>query len=209
MIAQLPPVLPGFEDINRFFDKTRNTFVAKILPGEFYVTRQEELVATTLGSCVSACIWDEKFGVGGMNHFMLPLTEENAHEVNWGNVPGLATRYGNYAMEHLVNEILKYGGMRKFLSAKVVGGGQVSGLSNHIGAKNSDFVLDYLEKEGIPICSEDLLGTHPRKVLFDPVTGRLMVKKLKSMHNNTIAARERWYENSLSNQSIEGDVELF
>jgi len=199
----------GFEHINRYWDNARQQYVAKILPGEFYVTALSESIATTLGSCVSACIWDEVNMIGGMNHFMLPLTEKQSHEVTWGNVPGDATRYGNYAMEHLINEILSNGGSRKNLRAKVFGGGKILKQMSDVGYKNSQFVLEYLELENIPIISQDLLDNYPRKILFHPLSGKAMMKKLRSLHNDTIASREINYQESIVEKPVEGDIELF
>lgn len=206
---QMPACLPGFERINRYWDRRHNAFVAKILPGEFYVSRQPEFIATTLGSCISACIWDEKFGIGGMNHFMLPLTAQAAHQVTWGNLPSDATRYGNYAMEHLINELLKNGANRKLLKAKVFGGGAVLKQGGDVGDRNADFVLDYLHFEKIPIMAQDLRENYPRKVMFDPLTGRAMMKRIRSIHNNTILNREENYRDTLVHKPVEGDIELF
>jgi chemotaxis protein CheD len=201
--------LAGFEHVNRYWDHTRKSYVAKILPGEFYVTQNSEAIATTLGSCVSACIWDEQAGLGGMNHFMLPLTEQQSHEVTWGNVPGDATRYGNYAMEHLINEILTHGGERKNLRAKVFGGGQILKQMSDVGSKNAQFVIQYLSTERIPIISQDLMETYPRKVLFEPHNGKAMMKKLRSLHNETIANREIDYQEHIFDEPIDGEIELF
>ena len=206
---EMEPCLSGFEHVNRFWDRANHTVVAKILPGEFYVTRSSELIATTLGSCVSACIWDERSGIGGMNHFMLPLTDQDSDKVVWGNVASNATRYGNYAMEHLINEILKHGGLRRNIKAKVFGGGKMLQQSNDVGAKNADFVLKYLEVENITLLSQDLCDVFPRKVLFDPLTGRVRIKKLRNMHNNTILMREKSYQSTLKKEPVEGDIELF
>ncbi|MBL4826350.1 MAG: chemoreceptor glutamine deamidase CheD [Spongiibacteraceae bacterium] len=201
--------IPGFEHINRYWDKTRQAHIAKILPGEFYVTQHAEFISTTLGSCVSACIWDVESHIGGMNHFMLPLTKKQSHEVTWGNVPGEATRYGNYAMEHLINEILTHGGIRKNLQAKVFGGGKIFTKMNDVGKENSQFVIEYLGMENIPILSQDLMERHPRKILFQPLSGRAMMKKIRSLHNDTIATREISYQNSIVGKPVEGDIELF
>ena len=205
------PPLSGFEHVNRYWDKDRQVVVAKILPGEFYVTASNESIATTLGSCVSACIWDKVVGVGGMNHFMLPLTEDKVENVNWGSreKSSDATRFGNYAMEHLINEVLKNGGRRKNLLAKVFGGGKVMRSSNNIGEKNSLFVLDYLDVENIPIVSKDLGDLCPRKVIFNPVDGKVLIKKLKTLHNETIYMREKSYRDTIVNKDVGGDVELF
>lgn len=201
--------LPGFEHVNRYWDRSRDQYVAKILPGEFYVTRNNESIATTLGSCVSACIWDEQAGIGGMNHFMLPITEQDSKEVRWGNQVSDATRYGNYAMEHLINEVLKHGGQRKFLLAKVFGGGKILNQMNDVGKKNALFVLDYLHLEKIPIISQDLNERYPRKVLFDPVSGKAFMKKLQSLHNDTICKRDTSYLKSFEQSAVEGEIELF
>ena len=201
--------IKGFEHINRYWDRNHMSYVAKILPGEFYVSRDNEMIATTLGSCVSACIWDEKSHIGGMNHFMLPLTDKELHEVTWGNEKSNATRYGNYAMEHLINEILKNGGLRRNLKAKVFGGGRVLKQSRDIGKNNADFVLDYIEIENIPLLAQDLGTNCPRKVILDPSNGKVLMKKLKAVHNDTIIVREQDYQQHISGKPIEGEIELF
>ena len=205
----LDDCLEGFEGINRYWDRQRNVVVAKILPGEFYVTRNPEMIATTLGSCVSACIWDSAAAIGGMNHFMLPLTSETSEKVTWGNVASDATRYGNYAMEHMINELLKHGASRHRLQAKVFGGAKVLKQMSDVGAKNAEFVRAYLLVENIPVVSEDLMDMCPRKVLFDPISGKVLMKQLQNIHNDTIATRERHYQADLRKVSVEGDVELF
>lgn len=72
----LPRVLPGFEHINRYWDSVHQAAAAKLLPGEYYVTVEDEIIVTVLGSCVSACIRDPIRGIGGMNHFMLPISQQ-------------------------------------------------------------------------------------------------------------------------------------
>lgn len=203
--------LPEFLNINHYWDKQRACVMAKILPGEFYMTRDNVMIATTLGSCIAACIWDEKAKVGGMNHFMLPITDKELHEINWGNraLVSDATRYGNFAMEHLINTILKNGGRRCNLKAKVFGGGKVLPRMSDVGKRNIEFVENYLENEGIDIITSDLGLTFPRKVLFEPYTGRAFVKRLDSLHNDTIVRRESDYRTRIDEDNIEGDVELF
>jgi len=203
--------LPEFDHVNHFWDRQKQVVIAKILPGEFYMTSQHMIIATTLGSCVSACIWDPMIGLGGMNHFMLPLTTQEVHEVNWGKRGMIsdATRYGNFAMEHLINMILVHGGRRKNLRAKVFGGGKVMKKMSNIGSKNSAFVLEYLKTENIPIESQDLGDEYPRKVLFEPNTGRVFVKRINNLHNDTIFKREKEYETRIENKPVDGDIELF
>ena len=203
--------LSEFSHINHFWDAGREKVTAKILPGEFYMTSDDIAIATTLGSCVSACIWDKTAHIGGMNHFMLPITEKEVHEVNWGQ-RGLvtdATRYGNYAMEHLINTILTNGGRRVNLLAKVFGGGKVMRKLSDVGERNIAFVLSYLEQENIPVVSSDLGEEFSRKLLFEPKTGKAFVKKLSNLNNDTILRRETDYRTRIDQESVGGDIELF
>jgi chemotaxis protein CheD len=183
-------------------------FAAKIMPGEFYVTTQNEIIVTVLGSCVSACIRDPIFGIGGMNHFMLPLHGPDSSSWDKKGL-GLATRYGNYAMEHLVNEILKNGGMRKNLEIKVFGGGKIISQMTDIGDKNIRFVLDYIKTEGLNLLNQDLGDLYPRKVQYHPQSGKVRIKKLRSLHNDMISAREREYMREISSSKQEGEIDLF
>jgi chemotaxis protein CheD len=209
--ACMAKCLPEFTHINHYWDKQRKIVVAKILPGEFYMTTGNVAIATTLGSCISACIWDSKVNIGGMNHFMLPVTDKKEHEVNWGSRDKFsdATRYGNFAMEHLINEILKSGGRRVNLRAKLFGGGKILKKMSDVGQRNIDFVLHYLEHEGIEVDSTDLGDIYPRKVLFVPHNGRAFVKRLDNLHNDTIVKRETDYSSEIDTIEVNGDVELF
>ncbi|MGZ8163094.1 MAG: chemoreceptor glutamine deamidase CheD [Methylobacter sp.] len=203
------PSVEGFDHINRYWDKQNEIIAAKILPGEYYVTRENELITTVLGSCVSACIRDRDLGIGGMNHFMLP--ETNADKLKQGNeaVLGNANRYGNYAMEHLINTILSNGGKRKNLEVKVFGGGKIIPTLTDVGIKNIEFVLSYIDTEGLKLISQDLGDVYPRKIVFFPATGKVRMKKIRELHNETIIQRERQYFNTIKNAPVEGDVELF
>ena len=206
----MPKCLRGFHNINRYWDKVHATFAAKILPGEYYVTINDEAIVTVLGSCVSACIRDRVFGIGGMNHFMLPDGEGKvAASTVQGNSD--ATRYGNHAMEQLINDILKNGGRRENLEIKIFGGGRVlqNMQSLDIGQRNIRFVKEYIKTEALALLSEDVGDVFPRKVVFFPSTGKVRVKKLRSMHNNTIIERERSYRTEIVEKPIAGDIELF
>ena len=189
---------------NKYFDRKFGLEAAKILPGEYFVSSKEALLVTVLGSCVAACIRDADSGIGGMNHFMLP--DDGGRET-----VGASARYGTYAMEVLINHLLKMGARRNRLEAKVFGGGAVlaSLASSNVGAKNAEFVLEYLKTEKIPVVAKDLLDSYPRKVYYFPHTGRVLVKKLHRVHNETLFSRENDYKVRLSGSSIEGDVELF
>jgi chemotaxis protein CheD len=139
-----------------------------------------------------------------MNHFMLPDDGRR-------DMIGSSARYGTYAMEILINHLLKMGARKNRLEAKVFGGGAVlaSLTSSNIGAKNAEFVLNYLKTEKIPIVAKDLLDSYPRKVYYFPETGRVMLKKLHRVHNETLFNRERDYKDRLAGTKMEGEIELF
>ena len=189
---------------NHYHDRHFDSEATKILPGEYFVTQKNVVLVTVLGSCVAACIRDTELGIGGMNHFMLP--DEGVKEM-----VSSSARYGTYAMEILINHLLKLGARRNRLEAKVFGGGAVlESLSNsNVGARNAEFVLSYLKTEKIPVVAKDLLDAYPRKVYYFPQPGRVLVKKLHRVHNDTLFSREREYRARLSSAKVEGDVELF
>jgi chemotaxis protein CheD len=189
---------------NFYFDKSFNSEAAKILPGEYYVTEKNMLLVTVLGSCVAACIRDTRIGVGGMNHFMLP-------DSGGKEIVGTSARYGTYAMEVLINHLLKMGASRNRLEAKVFGGGAVMETlkSSNVGVRNAEFVLDFLKTERIPVAAQDLLDTYPRKVYYFPNTGKVLLKKMHKVRNDTLYTREREYQNRLGSTQVSGEIELF
>lgn len=199
----------SFEEVlapNLYFDRTFEIDAAKILPGEYYVTSRDMVLVTVLGSCVSACIRDRDSGIGGMNHFMLPDVGQDLH-----NPLSTSMRYGAYAMEVLINQLIKLGAKRNYLEAKVFGGGNVlRGFTvANVGQRNAEFVERFLSMERIPLVARDLLDLYPRKVYYFPSTGRVLVRKLKKVHNDTIVQREQEYGSRLRYSKVEGDVELF
>ena len=174
----------------------------KVLPGEYFVSSDDLVIMTVLGSCIAACLWDGKIRAGGMNHFMLP---------DGDSADGFG-RYGSYAMELLINEMLKMGARRETMQAKVFGGAQVmAGFTTmNVGERNTKFVLDYLATERIPIVSQDVLDIHPRKVCFFPVTGKALVKRLAHSHPETLAVEERrGNAATVAKATSGGSVDLF
>jgi chemotaxis protein CheD len=174
----------------------------KVLPGEYFVSKDDLVIMTVLGSCISACIWDSSARVGGMNHFMLP----DGDGVEGGG------RYGSYAMELLINELQKLGARRETMQAKVFGGAQVMAgfTSMNVGERNTAFVLDYLSTERIPVVSQDVLDIHPRKVCFFPVVGKALVKRLAHSHPETLAVEERRGDAlAVAKSTSGGSVDLF
>jgi len=206
-VPRPPLVLPGFEHVRRNWNQNYGVFAARILPGEYYVTINDEGIYTTLGSCISACIRDRMSGIGGMNHFMLPAS---ADADDW-KATGLsaATRYGNFAMEHLINTILKNGGQRQNLEIKLFGGGRILANMTDVGMRNITFVRDYLVTEGLKVLAEDMGDVYPRMVVYFPASGKARVKRLRSLHNNTVAEEETRYLSTIESKPVSGDIELF
>ena len=201
----MPPRANGEVATNEYFDRQLELPAVKLLPGEYHVTDKDMVQVTVLGSCVSACIRDRVFGIGGMNHFMLP---EGDGQGSWGN----SSRYGVYAMEILINEILKRGGRRENLQAKLFGGGNVMKTLSRssVGERNAEFAVRFLETEGIPIMAKDLVDVYPRKVYHFPTNGKVRVKKITELHNQTILEREREYGATLRvTERKGGEIELF
>ena len=165
-----------------YFDRHFHCMTARVMPGEYYWTDRDMAIMTVLGSCVSACIRDRVIGVGGMNHFMLPASDASG-----------SMRYGEHAMDVLIENLLRAGASRDNLEAKVFGGGRVlTGLQAlNVGERNAEFVLSYLTTGRIRLLAQDLNDSHPRKVVFFPRSGRVLVRKL---HNSSsVAACEKNY----------------
>ncbi|SEQ94743.1 chemotaxis protein CheD [Nitrosomonas sp. Nm51] len=183
----------------------------KLLPGEYFITDSDKLLVTTLGSCIAACLRDKQSGIGGMNHFMLP--DGGPSDAN--TQLGASARYGTYAMEILINRLLKLGARRANLEAKVFGGGNVMKelATSNVGQRNADFVLRFLATENIRIVAKDLVDIYPRKVFFFPKTGKVLVKKLKDSYLKNISEYEKNYIQQVNqlNHSGEtsGTIELF
>lgn len=192
----------------KHFDNTFDIMSVKVLPGEYFATKDNVMITTLLGSCVSVCLYDATAKVGGMNHFLLP----DGGDAN--DLLSSAGRYGVYAMELLINHLIKLGARREHFRAKVFGGGSViKGMTTqNIGKKNVDFIQSYLQNEGISIESSDLLDIYPRRVNFFPSTGRVMMKKLRQHHDTEAINCELRYRKAISSvgkDNDSGDVDLF
>ncbi len=134
--------------------------------GECRISEDSRVVLTTmLGSCIAACMRDPIAGVGGMNHFLLPDTEEGDRSAS--------LRYGANAMELLVNGLLSIGAKRDRLEAKLFGGGRMADGFTDIGEKNAEFAELYLKRERIPLLGGSTRGREARRIQFWPVSGRV------------------------------------
>jgi chemotaxis protein CheD len=204
-----PEAEKGFEHVNRYFDNKHQVWSSKILPGEFYVTAHGEMIGTVLGSCISACVRDVKLGIGGMNHFMLPVQTEHSTE-QWGSDANTsATRYGNWAMEYLLNTLYKLGATKQNIEVKLFGGGQVLASMTDIGQRNILFAYDFLRKEGLEVKAADVGDIYSRKILYFPDTGAVKVRRITTTKNETIINREKGYMDSIKEQDNSSNIELF
>ena len=190
--------------IRRYRDLHFEVMAVKLLPGEHYVTSTPgEMIVTVLGSCVAACIRDPAIGIGGMNHFMLPESGDG----RWG-AASATLRYGNFAMEMLINDILKLGGCRGRLEVKLFGGASLMGTSA-IGIANGEFALRYLKAEGLAVAAQDLFGLYPRRLHYFPCNGQAHVLALRRQADLAMVAAEERYRDELERASAAGSIELF
>lgn len=199
------PLLPGFESFRRYWVPARDRYGVKLKLGECYVTRNDEVISTTLGSCISVCMRDPAIGIGGMNHFILPASADSHTS---GPITE-ATRYGTFAMEELVNGILRFGGRRERLEAKVTGGGRVISSGGGVGAANIAFIQEYMEAEQLSVSAWDLGGEDPRQVIYLPREGRMLVKRMGGVNVDQLAQEENSYRSRIERSLQSSDVELF
>jgi chemotaxis protein CheD len=172
--------------------------------GGLHASREPLLLDTVLGSCIAACLYDPVFGVGGMNHFMLPDGADPDNPTN--------ARYGVNAMELLISSLMKLGADRRRFQAKIFGGGHVLNIRETLDGvpqRNIDFVRRFLATEQIPVIREDVGGYQPRRVLFHTHTGKVFLKYLGNNEAKRTAEEEMVYLISLKKQKLDGDVTLF
>jgi chemotaxis protein CheD len=161
--------------------------VTTVHQGDCLVGGEQDLTfSTILGSCISACIRDIEARVGGMNHFLLAEPSGSARDRY-----GASARYGAFAMEQLINKVLNRGSGRKAnLEIKVFGGGLINSALTDVGAKNIEFVRQFLRDEGYAVAGEDVGGAFARRVMFKPHSGRAFVKRLDSDAGASVAREE-------------------
>ncbi|BCL71692.1 putative chemoreceptor glutamine deamidase cheD [Vibrio nigripulchritudo MADA3029] len=197
----------------RFYHQQKKVHMVKVLPGGVYTSREPEVICTGLGSCIAACMWDPHAFVGGMNHFLLPFDSKYEIE-HWHptEIISTASRYGNNAMEMLINQLLAGGAVRERIRLKLFGGAQMMGKTALIGDKNIEFALNYARQEGFEIDAQDLGGMIPRKVMFDPLSGQAWVKRIRFTEVDKVKRREAAYAKELdieSHRPHDDDAELF
>ncbi|MEM1432538.1 MAG: chemoreceptor glutamine deamidase CheD [Pseudomonadota bacterium] len=191
-----------------FFDRSSGRSIAKVLPGQFYVSNQDESIATVLGSCIAACVRDPVAGIGGLNHFMLPVGNE-ARADSWGEGSSAMNRFGNFAMEALINTVIKNGGLKSRLEVKLFGGARVLDIATDVGETNISFVEQYVLAEGLNVLSRDLGADYARKILFEPRSGRARMRRLRDSYVNYVAVKEKELMAESKRPPPAGELELF
>ena len=189
-----PAALRGFAEVGRFWDAMARVWTAQVLPGEFYVSVADEVITTVLGSCVSACIRDAQAGVGGINHFMLPAEPGGAG----GPGQGASPRYGQFALERLINELVKHGGRRERFEVKVFGGGRILPGLGDIGQMNLLFVRAFFATEDLPIASEDVGGDFARRLRYRPRSGQALIRRIATNESVVVTALEDAHRKALA-----------
>lgn len=194
------------EGQRKYFDPVRGKTVIRILPGECYVTGDpEEMLVTVLGSCVAACIRDPLTGIGGMNHFMLPDDGDTLEPA-----APVRLRYGRYAMEALIDGLLKAGGQKRRLEIKVFGGADFAYPSTPVGNLNGAFMRRYLRNQGMPCLAADLGGDLPRRICYMPDTGKvdrlLLVRTSDKAMFREEAGRRRFPRHRPGNDGTAGSI---
>jgi len=197
-----PADFAAFTDAQSYWNNKWHCHALKIKPGEFYVSDQEIVITTVLGSCISVCAYDPTTGFGGMNHFMLP---DNSHHSN----PVRCTRYGMFAMEQLINELMKKGSICENLHLKVTGGGEMLQGVSAIGKENINFIEKFIADENLHLVSSDTGGDQGRRVAFFPSSGKMLVNKMSHRQDQCLIKEESEYRHKTDYQLDTQDVELF
>lgn len=193
----------GVRSDGSYYDPEFKAYVVPVVLGHHRISsRADDMLVTTLGSCIAACLHDPVTRVGGMNHFLLPGAPSE------GGI-GLATRYGGVAMERLINDLLTRGAHKERLEVKLFGGARVIESSMDIGVSNAAFVLDFVQREGLRLTGSDLGGSTGRRVHFFPTTGKAMRRLVRPETERETVSQELDYLRALKQAPLEGDVEVW
>ncbi|MBF0301155.1 MAG: hypothetical protein HQK51_20775 [Oligoflexia bacterium] len=201
------------------YDSKFKTNVILIVQGEYAVAKYPSIISTTLGSCISICLFDLDKHVGGINHYMLPGPVLDSKEET---IIFAKAKYGIHSIEILINELLKLNARKENLKAKIFGGANmfkknltskpcsksvaqshtdiyknISLISNTVGMQNISFAEKYLKTENIPIVAKDVGGEDARKIYFDPATGFVKLFRLNSSSRSNLIQNESQYRDKL------------
>jgi chemotaxis protein CheD len=203
-----PVVLAGFESILCAWDGSLEKWTASIVPGEFYIASSDEAITTVLGSCVAVCIRDKSLQLGGMNNFMLP--DDTKESSAWMHgIAGLAMRHGAFAIETLINGLMKMGARRERLEVKLFGGGQVLKAAIDAGERNTSCAKRWLKTEGFILAAEDIGARVSRRIVYLPETGKVRIRHLGHVESLQIATHEQQHLEAVTRKPVDSDTELF
>ena len=172
--------------VQRHLNTRLNKVLVTVSPGGLYITDQDEVISTVLGSCITVCAHDVARGIGGMNHFMVP---GDAEELSNNNQEELL-RLGIYSLPYLFEQLYSLGAQKNSLEVKVFGGGAIISTTGDVGKANIDFAMQYIRSNELNLVSYDVGGKLPRKVNYMPVTGQVYMKRLRALHKKVVAKRE-------------------
>jgi len=203
-----PLTMPRFQAVQRFWDSATRCWTARVRPGEHYVTRSDEVISTVIGSCICACVGDPILKLGGMTSFMLPLAAlDSEADSEPDRTDGLATSYANQAMARLLGDLLKLGARRERLEIKLFGAARLLGSATDQGARNISLVQEYAHAERLCVVATDVGNIFPRRVIYNPASGKVRVRRLPVMDGPAIAEREQRYLNDIVREHRTGNVE--
>lgn len=193
--------------MHSFFNKQFNRKIIIILPGEHFISNEDIILQTLLGSCISVCMYSDHDDLIGMNHFMLPgiINPKQFHQSDYG-------RYGMYAMDKLIGEFIQRGIKKEKLKAKVFGGANILNFgkgSETISSYNIKFIINYLDRENIPIISSHLGGNRSRKILFFSLTKKVFLKEMSGREEGKVIKEEIFYKNKIVEKTKKQDIILF
>lgn len=198
----LPQVGDYFTSPGKYYDQNDEMVVINVRSGEYHVTDGPgEMMVTVLGSCIATCIYDPVAKLSAMNHFLLPGDF---------NAPP-SPKYGIFAMEYMINELLKRGGLKTRLQVKIFGGGKIiENSSIDVGERNIEFVKEYLVNESLNLVASDVGGAWPRRVHFFGDTGKVKMRKLeRTSDHGKVIKEESAFSNELLHLKQNSSVELF
>jgi chemotaxis protein CheD len=193
--------------MHKYFDQKHKKNIIIISPGEYYSTNEDEIIQTVLGSCISVCLYSESYFLTGMNHFMLPesVLSETVFHTSSG-------RYGMYAMELLIADFIKNDIPTSQICAKVFGGSNLLGERKNkdsIASSNIKFIIDFLNKEKIPIISSHLGGNKARKIMFYTRSKKVQMKEIVKSEQKIVIDEEIRYNKKIIEDTDKRDVIFF
>ncbi len=188
-----------------------NTFKKSLYilyPGDYMATREDSVLGTVTGSCVAVCVYDTMRKIAGMAHFIVPGAIGTE-----GIVTDLIAQKGINSMELLMGEVVKLGGDRRSLKAKIFGAGYMysENMANNLSESNIRFIHEYFTIEKIHVERIDLGGDFRRKIYFSASDGIVYRQILKNNEDSSefIKLEKEYIDSEFRNKKRSGRVLLF